>query len=71
VVGERVTVDGFVDDDPGRLQIYTRWLIRENGDAIRFEVDDVRNGKADREVRSAFAKLSKDCLYAEGQTCET
>jgi uncharacterized protein YdeI (BOF family) len=35
--GESVTVEGFVDDDPGALEIYARRLVRANGDEIRFE----------------------------------
>lgn len=36
-VGETVTVVGFVDDDPGRLEIYARSLTRADGTVIAFE----------------------------------
>ena len=36
-VGEAVTVDGFVDDDPGRMAIYARSLTRADGTFIAFE----------------------------------
>jgi uncharacterized protein YdeI (BOF family) len=35
-VGEAVTVDGFVDDDPGPLEIYARSLTRADGTVIMF-----------------------------------
>jgi uncharacterized protein YdeI (BOF family) len=35
--GERVTVNGTVDDDPGPLEIYARRLIRANGQDVLFE----------------------------------
>ncbi|KIT14610.1 hypothetical protein [Jannaschia aquimarina] len=36
-VGEAVTVDGFVDDDPGPLEIYARSLTRADGTVIVFD----------------------------------
>ena len=35
-VGEAVIVDGFVDDDPGPLEIYARSLTRADGTVITF-----------------------------------
>lgn len=35
-VGEAVTVDGFVDDDLGPLEIYARSLTRADGTVITF-----------------------------------
>lgn len=36
-VGEEVTVDGFVDDDFGPLEIYARSLTRADGTQITFD----------------------------------
>jgi uncharacterized protein YdeI (BOF family) len=36
-VGEAVTVDGFVDDDFGPLEIYARSLTRADGTVIAFD----------------------------------
>lgn len=36
-VGEDVTVDGFVDDDLGPLEIYARSLTRADGTVITFD----------------------------------
>jgi uncharacterized protein YdeI (BOF family) len=36
-VGEAVTVDGFVDDDLGPLEIYARSLTRADGTVIAFD----------------------------------
>lgn len=36
-VGEAVTVDGFVDDDLGPLEIYARSLTRADGTVITFD----------------------------------
>ncbi|MEE4346495.1 MAG: NirD/YgiW/YdeI family stress tolerance protein [Paracoccaceae bacterium] len=35
-VGEKVTVNGFVDDDPGPREIYARSLTRAGGSVITF-----------------------------------
>lgn len=35
-VGERVIVNGFVDDDPGPREIYARSLTRADGTVFRF-----------------------------------
>jgi uncharacterized protein YdeI (BOF family) len=35
-VGEEVIVNGFVDDDPGPLEIYARMLTRADGTEITF-----------------------------------
>lgn len=37
VVGERVVVQGTVDDDPGPLEIYARRLIRADGTVVNFD----------------------------------
>jgi len=39
-VGEAVTVDGFVDDDPGPLEIYARSLTRADGTVVTFRHSD-------------------------------
>jgi uncharacterized protein YdeI (BOF family) len=36
-VGEAVTVDGFVDDDLGPLEIYARSLTRADGTVVTFD----------------------------------
>ena len=36
-VGEAVTVQGFVEDDPGPLEIYARSLTRADGTVIAFD----------------------------------
>ncbi|MCR9220502.1 MAG: hypothetical protein NXI21_09770 [Alphaproteobacteria bacterium] len=36
-VGEAVTVDGFVDDDFGPMEIYARSLTRADGTIVTFE----------------------------------
>lgn len=35
-VGEAVTVEGFVDDDPGRIEIYAHSLTRADGSVVAF-----------------------------------
>lgn len=37
-VGEAVTVNGFVDDDPGPMELYARSLTRADGTVIAFEL---------------------------------
>ncbi|MDP5085578.1 MAG: NirD/YgiW/YdeI family stress tolerance protein [Yoonia sp.] len=37
-VGENVTVNGFVDDDPGPREIYARNLTRGDGTLITFDL---------------------------------
>jgi uncharacterized protein YdeI (BOF family) len=37
-VGETVTVKGFVDDDPGPLEIYARSLTRADGTVVTFDL---------------------------------
>lgn len=37
-VGESVIVNGFVDDDPGPLEIYARSLARADGTVITFDL---------------------------------
>ena len=35
-VGEQVIVNGFVDDDPGPLELYARTLTRADGSVVTF-----------------------------------
>jgi hypothetical protein len=37
-VGENVTVNGFVDNDPGPREIYARSLTRADGTVITFDL---------------------------------
>lgn len=39
-IGETVTVEGLVDDDPGPLEIYARTLTRADGTVVTFDMSD-------------------------------
>lgn len=39
-VGEKVTVNGFVDDDLGPMEIYARSLTRADGTVVSFDRRD-------------------------------
>lgn len=39
-IGETITVEGQVDDDPGPLEIYARTLTRADGTVVTFDMSD-------------------------------
>ena len=39
-VGETITVEGMVDDDPGPLEIYARTLTRADGTVVTLDMSD-------------------------------